>query len=291
MRLALAQFGVARPAGLDDFLDRIAGTAHAARNGGAELLVLPEYAAMVLAGAFIAYPDIAAELHVVVDHAGALLAGLQAVARESGLWLLGGTVPMRDPDGQIRNRAPFISPAGICLFQDKQMMTRFEAEKWGVAGGLPPNVFATPFGLIGVSICYDSEFPLHVRAQVNAGAALILVPSCTDSLAGFNRVRLSARARAIENQCFIAMSPLVGAAPWSGAIDENRGYAGVYGPADIGFPQNGVMARGNLDDPGLIFADIDTARIAEVRVNGGVLNNRDWPALPFIPPCPVLAFA
>ncbi len=129
-----------------------------------------------------------------------------------------------------------------------------------------------------------------MRAQVNAGATLILVPSCTDSLAGFNRVRLSCRARAIENQCFVAMAPLVGNAPWSGAIDENRGYAGVYGPADYGFPQNGVMARGNMDEPGMVFAEIDLERIAQVRLQGGVLNHRDWPPI-LHPPCPVLSLS
>jgi predicted amidohydrolase len=123
MRLALAQLGVTRPAGLDDFLDRIAGMALYARNGGAEFMVLPEYASMVLAGAFVAYPDIAAELAVVVEHANALIAGLRSIAQQSGLWMLGGSVPMRDADGMIRNRAPLISPGGDCLFQDKQFMT------------------------------------------------------------------------------------------------------------------------------------------------------------------------
>ena len=290
MRLALAQFGVARPAGFDDFIDRIAGVAHEARNAGAELLVLPEYAAMVLAGAFVATPDVAAELSQVTAHAGRLVEGLRSIARDTGLWLLAGSLPMADDDGRIRNRAPFIAPSGVCRFQDKQTMTRFEAEAWGLSGGTGPSVFDTPFGLIGVSICYDAEFPLHVRAQVAAGAQLILVPSCTDSLAGFYRVRVSARARAIENQCFVAMAPLVGAAPWSGAIDENRGFAGLYGPADYGFPQNGALARGYLDEPGLVYAEVDFDRIAEVRRQAAVLNHRDWPALN-TDPCPVLGFS
>ena len=62
-----------------------------------------------------------------------------------------------------------------------------------------------------------------MRAQVEAGAWLILVPSCTDTVAGYERVRLAAAARAMENQCFVAMAPTVGAAPWSGALDVNRG--------------------------------------------------------------------
>ena len=63
-------------------------------------------------------------------------------------------------------------------------MTRFETESWGVRSGLPPAVFETPWGRIGIAICYDSEVPPLVRAQVEANAWLILVPTCTDTLHG-----------------------------------------------------------------------------------------------------------
>jgi predicted amidohydrolase len=285
MKLALAQFGVEAPASFAAFTARLAATAREAKAGGADMLVLPEYAAMVLAGAFIKSPDIAAELEAVVARADDLIVAMQSIAKGENVFILGGTVPMRIGE-KIYNRAPLMSATGALAFQDKQSMTRFEAERWGITGGAGPQVFATPFGKIGISICYDSEFPLHARAQVTAGAEIILIPSCTDSIAGFNRVRLSARARAVENQCFVAASPLVGNAPWSGAIDENRGYAAVYGPPDHGFPESGVLRRGELDAPGLVFADIDLARVQKVRREGGVLNHRDWPDK--IPPCPIV---
>jgi len=285
MKLALAQFSVEAPASFDAFTARLAATARDAKSGGADILVLPEYAAMVLAGAFIKSPDIAAELDAVVTQADALIAAMRDIAKGAQIYILGGTVPMRS-GAKIYNRAPFIGSTGMLVFQDKQSMTRFEAERWGITGGAGPKIFETPFGKIGVSICYDSEFPLHVRAQVTAGAEIIIIPSCTDSIAGFNRVRLSARARAIENQFFAATCPLVGNASWSGAIDENHGYAAVYGPPDHGFPQSGVLVRGELDAPGLVFADIDIARVQKVRREGGVLNHRDWPDK--IPPCPIV---
>ncbi len=286
MRLALAQFGVTAPQHVAGFVARIAGLADKAKAGGADLLVLPEYAAMVLAGAEIRAPNITAELEFVTAQAGEFLRAMQRIAAGSQIYLLAGTLPMRDADGKIRNRAPFISPTGTLEYQDKQSMTRFEAEQWGISPGAAPKVFATAHGKIGVSICYDAEFPLHVRSQVNAGAELILVPSCTDSVAGFNRVRLSARARAVENQCIVATCPLVGFAPWSGAIDENHGYAGVYGPPDKHFPESGILVRGIMDEAELVFADIDMKAIAQVRRDGGVLNHRDWPDI--IAPSPVI---
>ena len=153
--------------------------------------------------------------------------------------------------------------------------------------GGPPAVFETPWGRIGIAICYDLEFPALVRAQVEAGAWLILVPTCTDTMWGFNRVRLAARARALENQCYVAIAPTVGDAPWSATLDTNRGYAAVYGPVDRGFPEDGLLARGALDADQWVFADLDPARLEQVRADGGVRNHRDWPADP--PPAPVIA--
>ena len=288
MKLAIASCGVAPPGNFKFFIARIERLAAEAGLQGADLLLLPEYLAMVLAGAAIKAPDMAAELAYVVDRADELIAPLADIARRHGLHILAGSVPMR-ANGRILNRAPFIAPSGAVAYQDKQAMTRFEAEEWGISAGNAPVVFDTELGHIGVSICYDSEFPLHVRTQVTAGAKLILIPSCTATAAGFNRVRFSARARAIENQCYTAVAPLVGNAAWSGAIDINIGHAALFTPCDAGFPDDGVAAAGPLNEPGLIFASIDFAAIDSVRAQGNVLNNRDWDMK--IPPCAVVGLS
>jgi predicted amidohydrolase len=204
------------------------------------------------------------------------------LARRFGVWLLPGTLPWRDGDN-VRNRAPLISPDGAMRFQDKSVMTRFEAEQWGVQAGAPPRVFDTPWGRVGIAICYDVEFPNLVRAQAAAGARLILTPSCTDTLHGFNRVRLSARARALENQCFVAVAPTVGAAPALATLDENHGYAALFGPVDRGFSADGILALGKMDEPGWVFADLDFTRLDLVREKGAVRNFRDYPADPPFP--------
>lgn len=286
MRLALAQFAASPPPNnFEDFCARLKALAHDAASSGADILVLPEYAALVLSGAVMTNQDLAAELDCAVTHAGALVENLLAIAVGEGIHILGGTIPMRGSDGKICNRAPILAPNGKFAFQDKQHMTRFETEQWHIAPGLGPKIFETAFGRIGVSICYDSEFPLHARAQAQAGAQILLIPTCTDTLAGFNRVRLSARARALENQFFTAISPLVGVASWSEAIDHNTGYAALYAPPDRCFPDDGVLARGTLNEPSLLIADADTALIEQTRRDGAVLNHRDWPATP---PCEIV---
>ena len=287
LRLGLLQYPVERPAGVAAWaakLDRWLGRA----AGQADLLVLPEYACVELGAALAggSAPDEAAELRAMVEAADAIVAAMREAARRHGTWLLPGSLPMVAGDGRVVNRAPLIAPDGRLAFQEKRAMTRFEAERWGISGGADPALFETPWGLIGVSICYDVEFPKHVRAQVEAGAWLILAPSCTDSLHGFNRVRLAARARALENQCFVAIAPTVGLTPWSAALDENHGYAAVFGPVDRGFPADGVLARGEMDTPGWVFATLDPARIETVRREGAVLNHRDWPRGPLARPLP-----
>ncbi len=284
MKLALAAFGVNAASNFKFFIARIDRLAAEAALQGAELLVLPEYFSMVLAGTTVKAPDLQAELFSVLDQGAKLLENLSTIASRHRLHILAGSVPMRD-GARVINRAPFIAPSGNIAYQDKQNMTRFEAEEWGISGGEGPRVFDTALGRIGVSICYDSEFPLHVRAQVAAGAKLILIPSCTSTPAGFNRVRFSARARAIENQCYTAVVPLVGTAAWSGSIDTNIGHSALFTPCDEGFPDDGVAAAGPLNEPGLTMATVDFAAIDIVRASGNVLNHRDWAD---IPACPVV---
>jgi predicted amidohydrolase len=286
LRIGLLPYRVERPASIAEWAARLDRELAVARDNGADLAVLPEYACVELGSALAGRSPAteAEELAAMVEAAPAIEDAMREAARRAGLWLLPGTLPMRDPDGVIRNRAPLIDPEGRRAHQDKHFMTRFEAERWGVASGASPAVFDTPWGRIGISICYDSEFPAHVRAQVEAGAWLVLVPSCTDTLHGFNRVRLSAAARALENQCFVAVVPTVGDAEWSAALDRNRGHAAVFGPVDRGFPEDGVIAQGRLDAPDWLFVDLDPARIEAVRRDPAVFNHRDWPRAAFPAP-------
>ncbi|MGG5808328.1 carbon-nitrogen hydrolase family protein [Falsiroseomonas sp. CW058] len=291
LRLGLLAWPVGRPADVGEYAERLDSLLAEAR-GRADLLVTAEYAPVELAAGLCggAVADTAAEIAAMVAHAGPILAAMRAAAMRAGVWLLPGTLPMRAGDGRIVNRAPLIAPDGRMAFQEKRAMTRFDAERWGIVGGAGPQVFDTPWGRLGISVCYDVEFPKHVRAQVEQGAWLVLTPSCTDSRHGFTRVRVSAAARAIENQCFVAVAPTVGLAPWSLGLDENHGAAMVFGPADRGFPEDGVLAAGGMDEPGWVFCDLDPARIAHVREHGAVRNHHDWPRSPVPPPRPA-AFA
>ena len=243
-----------------------------------DLLVFPEYAAMELAslGGREVAGDLEASLHEVARHWPAVEALHLRLAAETGCHILGASGPVFEGARPV-NRAVLYGPQGRIGHQDKQIMTRFEREEWDVTGAPGLRLFDTAIGRIGVLICYDSEFPLLGRHLAEAGAEILLVPSCTDTVAGFHRVRIGAMARALESQCVVVQAPTVGACDWMPALDENRGRASIYGPPDGFWPETGIIAEGAMDMPGWVTAEVDLARVRQSRRNGAVLPFAHWP--------------
>ncbi|HEY2735859.1 MAG TPA: carbon-nitrogen hydrolase family protein [Polyangiales bacterium] len=277
-RVASAAYPIEPVASFGAYVEKIARTVAVAADGGGRLLVFPEYGAVELSAALPAADsgEIRRELHGLQRFLDPSIEAFSALAKRHDVYILAPSFPELDPgSGRFHNRARLHAPNGAVGVSEKLQMTRFESEEWGIDPGRQQRVFATELGKVGVAICYDSEFPALVRAQIDAGAELMLVPSCTDTLAGYHRVALSCRARALENQCYVVQSSTIGDAPWSIPLDHNRGAAAIYGPVDRGFADDGVLAQGSLDVPGWVFADLDLAALAEVRASGQVRNHRD----------------
>ncbi|WP_281966788.1 carbon-nitrogen hydrolase family protein [Roseovarius nanhaiticus] len=249
-----------------------------AAGQGAEILVFPEYGALELS--MLAGPDIAGDLEGCLRATSDLMGDVDDLhsdlAARYNVHILSASAPVFDEGIGPRpvNRTTLFAPGGGRGVQDKQIMTRFERTPWDVVGGGGLQVFDTALGKIAVLICYDSEFPLLARAV--SDAELLLVPSCTDTLAGYSRVRIGAMARALEGQCVSAMASLVGDAPWSPAVDVNVGMGGIFGPPDHGFPPTGVIAEGVMNRPGWTIGEVDLGRVGDVRADGGVLNRAHW---------------
>lgn len=264
---------------LDDFDGyRLKLTRWVEKASDCDLLVFPEYGAMELAslgGKDIA-SDLEASLHEVARHEAARDALHQELAYQHGVHILAASGPFFDGARPV-NRAVLFGPEERIGHQDKQIMTRFEREEWNVTGAPGLRVFDTPVGRLGILICYDSEFPLLGRQLAKAGVEIILVPSCTDTVAGFNRVRIGSMARALESQCIVVQSPTVGDCDWNPAIDENRGRASIYAPSDGFWPENGILAEGEMDQCGWVKARVDLDKVRESREDGRVLPFAHWP--------------
>lgn len=279
--VAAAAYPIDRLASWEAYRAKLEQWLAQAAQGGAELAVFPEYGAMELAALDPAtMGDLAGSLASVAALAPRVDELHADLAARHGLHILAASMPVLLDDGRAVNRARLFTPGGRMGVQDKLIMTRFEREQWGIAGGAPLRLFDTALGRIGVAICYDSEFPLIARALAEAGCTLLLVPSCTDTLHGYWRVRIGAQARALENQLVAVQAPTVGLAAWSPAVDVNRGAAGVFGPPDSGFPPDGVMALGDEGAPGWVFATISPRRVSAVRRHGAVRTLAHWPEQP-----------
>ena len=133
-------------------------------------------------------------------------------------------------------------------------MTPFERD-WGITPGDAIRVFETALGRIGIAICYDSEFPLLVRGMAEAGAEIVLIPSCTERISGYHRVRTGSQARALENQIATVVSPTVGDALWSPAVDRNTGAAGIFVPSEPTVVDTGILAEGTINEPQWVTRD------------------------------------
>jgi predicted amidohydrolase len=300
LRVAAAQYPVERLTSVELLKDKLARWVAEAAGDGARLLVFPEFAGVEFASLQdrrVAPDRRSPERHQL----GSLLqtpatrrvgpslqwetAALQStlhnflevhaeLAVSHKVYMLAGSVPVKE-GADLRNRAYFFAPDGTVTFQDKIVPTRWEREVWGVNAGADIRVIETDFGPIGIAICYDIEFPLVARLQAEAGARIVLAPCCCDSLRGYHRVRVGARARALENQAYVLQAPVIGQAPWSGTLGASVGSAGIYGPPDLGLNPNGVIAQGRCDTPQWVFADLDLKALDRIRSGGGAVANED----------------
>ena len=281
LKVAAAQYPIDQPATLDAWRDKIARWVADGAETGAEVLVFPEYAAIEQAAALgeKVYGNLDATLQAVAELEGERVGLHQELAAKHRLHILVGSGPVRKGEGRYVNAAQLVTPKGSIGVQEKLIMTPFETD-WGISAGTQARVFDTVLGLVGINICYDSEFPLLARAMAEAGAELLLVPSCTERVSGYHRVRTGSRARALENQIAAVVSPTVGDALWSQAVDRNTGAAGIYVPSEPTVSDTGILAQGELNASQWVAAEVDLARLRHLRSSGEMRNYIDWPNQP-----------
>lgn len=273
MRVAACQYPVAGVASAAAYRAKVTRLCEEAAAAGAQVLLLPEYAAVELV-ALRPEGALATQLSALQEVRALYVDTHAELAARLGVVILAGSFPERLPDSTLRNRAYVFGPNGAVGVQEKLHMTRWEDEAWGIAPGTEVRVFDAFGRRFGVNVCLDVELPAQARRQAESGAEVIFVPSCTDTLHGWHRVRTGALARALENQCFVVMASTVGAVDGVEALDSNVGAAGIFAPMEEGFPADGVLARGVLDASGWIHAELDFERLAAVRASGTVQTFR-----------------
>ncbi|KAF1717346.1 carbon-nitrogen hydrolase family protein [Pseudoxanthomonas wuyuanensis] len=279
MKTAVAKYPIEPVRDFAAFADKQARLLEAAARQGARIAVLPEYLSLELGAVFDdgVRGDLAASLQAIQSLHAPWLELFSRIAAEQRMHVIAGSFLLASGEGRYRNRSYWFTPEGRHGWQDKLQLTGFEKSAGSIDGGDVLKAFQADGIRAGISVCYDVEFPLPVRAQYEAGVRLLLVPSCTDTLAGATRVRVGCLARALENRMFVAQSVTAGHAPWSPALDVNTGEATIYAPMDAGFPADGIVAQTTGDQVWAI-ADLDFAAFEASRAVAQVANDRDWPA-------------
>lgn len=158
---------------------------------------------------------------------------------------------------------------------EKIHITPSEQNSWGMSGGDKVKVFDTDAGKIGITICYDVEFPEISRLYAEQGVQILFVPFLTDTQNGFNRVRYCAQARAIENECYVAIAGCVGNLPKVNNMDIQYAQSAIFTPSDFAFPTNAIKAEATPNTEMTVIGDVDLELLKELHEFGSVRNLKD----------------
>ena len=229
--------------------------AEAAVRSGAQILFLPEYCGGLSSqDGRLEPPSDKEERHL-------FLTEIQNFAAKSGVWVQIGSIAIDAPDGKILNRGYMIDPSGdtvghydkIHLFDVNLAEGAVYRESDTVVPGGLAQVYETPFGKIGHTICYDLRFPGLYRDLAHAGAEILCCPAAFTSITGEAHWHVLNRARAIENTAFVVSACAVGPVPGGG---ESFGHSLVINP------WGEVLADGGKI-PGVIHSTIDLDLVVE----------------------------
>lgn len=269
VRIAAVQYLLRQISDWDEFENQVRFIMKAAGDYKPNFVLLPEIFTTQLLS-FMDTSDIKTAVRNMHEYTPRYLDLMKELAKQWNIHLIGGSHPTLDENGRLLNTAYYFTPDGQIHKQDKLHRTRWEKEKWDTDAGDHLKLFDTEFGKIAILICYDIEFPELSRMVCEAGADILMVPSCTDDRQGFLRVRYCCQARAVENQVFVVMTSTVGNLPVEG-LGLNYGQASIMTPSDFSFARDGIAAEGTPNIEQIVVADVDLNDLLLNRENGSTI--------------------
>ncbi|MBU3950690.1 MAG: bifunctional GNAT family N-acetyltransferase/carbon-nitrogen hydrolase family protein [Proteobacteria bacterium] len=178
-------------------------------------------------------------------------------------------------DGKLYNSGFLCRRDGSWERYDKIHVTPAEKRNWIMTGGDKIKVFNTDCGKIGIMICYDVEFPEYARLLADQGMNILFVPFLTDTQNGYTRVRHCAMARAIENECFVAIAGAVGNLAKVNNMDIQYAQSALFTPADFGFPTTGIKAEATPNSEMTLIVDVNIDLLTKLHNQGSVNTMRN----------------
>jgi predicted amidohydrolase len=208
------------------------------------------------------------------QHTATIVQKFSSLAISYNINIITGSMP-EIRDEQLHNAGYLCRRDGSVERYEKLHVTPDEKSVWGMQGGEAIKSFDTDCGKIGILICYDVEFPELSRILADEGMDILFVPFLTDTQNGYSRVRNCAMARAIENECYVAIAGSVGNLPKVHNMDIQYAQSMVFTPCDFAFPANGIKAEATPNTEMILIADVDIDLLRQLHQFGSVRNLKD----------------
>lgn len=275
VRVGTVQYQMRPVSSFQDFANQVEYFVDAVADYKADFAVFPELFTLQLLSIENQHLRAAEAIGTLSRYTEQLKELISRLAVAYNINIIGGSHPSREADGEVYNIAYVYLRDGSVHQQRKIHPTPSEVYWWNIRGGSSLNVIETDCGPIGVLICYDAEFPELARHLADQGVHLLFVPFMTDERQSYLRVRYCAQARAVENQCYVAMAGNVGNLPNVENIDIQYAQSCVLTPCDFPFARDGVAADTTPNVEMVAIADLSIDALLAARQNGTVRNLRD----------------
>lgn len=272
-RIGLVQWQLRSVRSVESFFENVEFFVDAISGYKADYLCFPELFTAPLMAEFNE-SDAAQAIRKLANYTEQIREKLVEFAVSYNINIIAGSMPVYEEE-KLYNVSYLCRRDGSYDSQYKIHPTPSERSDWGMTGGHEVKVFETDVARIGILICYDSEFPELGRILADQGVEILFVPFATDMQNGYHRVRICSMARAIENECYVAISGSVGNLPKVKNMDIQFGQSAVFSPSDFAFPHTAIVAEGTPNTENTIVADVDLNDLKELNVHGSVRNLRD----------------
>ncbi|MBW1657904.1 MULTISPECIES: bifunctional GNAT family N-acetyltransferase/carbon-nitrogen hydrolase family protein [Flavobacterium] len=207
-------------------------------------------------------------------HSDPIRKRFQEFAISYNINIITGSMPYLE-GGNLYNVGFLCKRDGTSEMYTKIHITPNEVIHWGMKGGSEFKTFDTDCGKIGILICYDVEFPELPRLLADEGMDILFVPFLTDTQNGYTRVKHCSQARAIENECYVAIAGCVGNLPKVNNMDIQYAQSSVFTPSDFAFPSNGIKAEATPNTEMTLIVDVDLNLLKELHEHGSVKTLKD----------------
>ncbi|WP_034041652.1 bifunctional GNAT family N-acetyltransferase/carbon-nitrogen hydrolase family protein [Wocania ichthyoenteri] len=273
VRLGLIQWQMRTYNSLEELMQQVEYFVDSVAAYRSDFAVFPEFFNAPLMAKFnhLHEPDAIREL---AKYTEVIVEKMQQLSISYNINIITGSMP-EVIDHKLFNVGYLCRRDGSLERYEKIHVTPDEAKVWGMQRGNKLQTFETDAGKIGILICYDSEFPELSRLLSDEGMDILFVPFLTDTQNGYSRVRLCAQARAIENECYVAIAGSVGNLPNVNNMDIQYAQSAVFTPCDFSFPSNGIKAEATTNTEMILVADVDLSLLRELHAFGAVKNLKD----------------